>query len=105
VPGWRHTPAPTTSSEFIVVIGNRGDLRSLLSAVLVLVLSEGRGVNDLALRQLCCILLSPPSAAGGCAIPACGLFDMAVLMSSSHRLLVLSTVKNWALGSRGTSKT
>jgi hypothetical protein len=106
---WRHTIASTTSSEFIlyshkhgsgtakpaeqqssgqrdlVVTGSRGNLQLLLSA------RTGRGVNILVCTQSSCAAFCSRSLLqlGAVPIPACRLFDVAVLMSSSHRLLIL----------------
>jgi hypothetical protein len=71
----------------LVVIRNGGTCYFLHS----LFLSEGPGVNILALMQSSCAAFCSHSLLelGAVPIPACRLFDMAVLMSSSHRLLIL----------------
>jgi hypothetical protein len=74
-----------------VVIGNRGNLWLLLSAhtgTVPVWRAWCRHPCSYA-KQLCCILPSPLLQLGVVLIPACRLFDMAVLMSTSHRLLII----------------
>jgi hypothetical protein len=102
---WRHTTASTTSSEFIVYRGKQGSgiVKSVAwpcsyweqekpviatFCIYCCCLQSWCKHPYSYIKQRCGILLSLPSAAGGCADPSLQI-DMAVLMSSSHRLLIL----------------
>jgi hypothetical protein len=110
---WRHTSASTTSIKFIIYSSKQGngiaksaEQQFLGQHDLVvkgtegtyhyyflhsLFLSEGHGVNILVLMQSSCVEFCSHSLlqVGAVPIPACRLFDMARLMSSSHILLIL----------------
>jgi hypothetical protein len=61
---WRHTTASTTSSEFIIY-------STAANQEVEQQLEEGGNLHvNILQKQLCCILPSPPSAAGGCVNPS-----------------------------------
>jgi hypothetical protein len=105
---WRYTTAVTTSSKFIITatskeVNTEVNRASVLRVVWpcrgncncyflqLLFLPEGHGVNILV------VMLSSYAAFCSCSllqlgtvlIPACRLFDMAVLMSSPHGLIII----------------